>query len=106
MQSFLKSAIPISFLMALIFFACTKHRDPIIAQPYTGPVSPLIASKEYFWRYTWQKDFANGYEIMNVDSWRLTDSAINKGIKIYVAIETEWSRFERISQTLYDPFLP
>lgn len=98
-------------LTVTVISACSKHQDPIVTQPYTGPVvSPgfagdLMGNKEYFWKYSWQKDVANSYE-MKVNTWRLTDSTINRGVKVYVAIYTDWSPFERVPQTLHDVFLP
>ena len=62
-------------------------------------------NKEYFWKYSWQKDSVNSYQMI-VNTWRLTDSAINRGVKVYVAIYTDWSPFERVPQTLHDVFLP
>jgi uncharacterized protein (UPF0305 family) len=42
-----------------------------------------------------------GHEI-HLDTWKLTDSTINKGINVYVAIWTEMTTFERIPLIFYD----
>lgn len=99
------------FLTALILSACAKHKVPLPASTYSvAPVFPgfggvPVDNKEYFWKYSWQKDSVNSYQMI-VNTWRLTDSAINRGVRVYVAIYTDWSPFERVPQTLHDVFLP
>jgi hypothetical protein len=59
---------------------------------------------QYFWDNPWEKD-SNNY-VIKVESFRLTDSAISRGIEVYVAEYSDWSPFRQLPLTLYDPSLP
>lgn len=109
-NAFVKNSKEFIFFLSLSLSSCTKNREVAIPQTNPiptvtpGPAGMLMGNKEYFWGYAWQKDSAI-YE-MKVDTWRLTDSAINRGIKVYAAIYTDWSSFDQLPLTLTDVFLP
>lgn len=91
------------FVLIMIFASCHKEKGVIMDPPVQPPQVSMIGDREYFYGIPWNKD-SSGYE-MNLDAWRLTGAAINKGIKIYVAIYTDWSSFFPLPMTLSDPFL-
>ena len=101
----MKIRVPyLSFLVVLIiiFVSCKKEKESITYPP-APPQVPVSVNREYFWGIPWQKD-SSGY-VMNLDLGRLTDTAINRGVKVYVAIYSDWSFFYQLPQTLSDPFL-
>jgi len=95
-------------VLALIvtIVACRKDREPQPHSPISPPQAPpqpsgfIVGNKEYFWTEGWHKT-STGYEI-NLNTWRLTDSTISKGINVSVAMWTEMTIFERIPSTFYD----
>lgn len=61
----------------------------------------LINNREYFWAESRQRT-ANSLEMV-LQTQQLTDSIINKGLKVGVAIYADSSRFETLPVTLDDP---
>jgi len=86
--------------------ACRKDKEPQRYYPVSPPQAPpqpsgfIVGNKEYFWGEAWHKTSA-GYKI-NLNTWKLTDSTISKGINVSVAMWTEMTIFERIPMTFYD----
>lgn len=89
-------------LVTLLFIvSCSKPE----IHPIDRPVFPPFDLKsEYFRAQAWQK-ISTGYQ-MSIQSSRLTDSAMNKGVKVSVALYSDWSTFYLIPSTLYDQDLP
>jgi hypothetical protein len=83
-----------------VVFSCSKKGSPLIDRPTVSP-SPFEANREYYWGNAWQKTIM-GYEMI-IPSSRLTDSVINKGIRVGLAIYSSWSVFQTLPVTLYDP---
>ena len=99
----------LSFLLTLIISISSCNKSPeVTTYPLPpGPATPpatIVIDKEYFWGSSWQKTSV-GYE-MKLNSPALTDSALNRGINVRVAIYTDWSMFNLLPLTLYDQFLP
>jgi hypothetical protein len=102
------------FLVLQILSASTAFHFTSCKKPGYGTISgasdPLPPpsysdlNREYYWGRQWRKD-SNDYEI-KIEASRLTDSALNKGIKVYVAIYSDWSFFEQMPLTLNDADLP
>ena len=63
----------------------------------------IIGNKEFFYSIPWKKD-SSGFK-MELDTRRLTDTVINKGVNVSLAINTDWSPFRQLPLTLNDPFL-
>jgi hypothetical protein len=88
--------------------SCFKDGVRMTNPPPPGPPQTssgfIIGNKEFFYGIPWQKD-SNGFE-MEMDTWRLTDIAINKRINVSLAIYTDWSSFRQLPFILSDPFLP
>lgn len=101
MKSRYKSFIwPMAVFM--IITSCDKSAVTPPAQVNTTSSPPFTAlDREYFWGLSWQKT-SNGYE-MKIQTPRLTDSAINNGIKVGVAIYSDWSVFDVLPFTINDP---
>ena len=87
----------------LLIVSCSKPEIHPIDRPVFPP-SPFDLKSEYFRAQAWQK-ISTGYQ-MSIQSSRLTDSAINKGIKVSVALYSDWSTFYLIPSTIYDQDLP
>ena len=74
--------------------------------PINNPSSPsqpsgiIVGNREYFWGNAWHRT-SNGYAI-NLNTWRLSDSAINRGINIHVAFWTEMTTFEKTPLAFYN----
>ena len=89
--------------------SCGKEDAPIpnapTPPPLPVPVTPAgpvaHGNQDYFWGYPWSKTSA-GYEI-KLRTDRLTQDAINRGIKVHVAIWTEMSTFFPIPSRYYEP---
>ena len=64
----------------------------------------LPSNREYFWDQSWQKT-STGYE-MKLQTQRLTDSVINQGIQVSLAIYSEMTVFEILPSMINDPSLP
>jgi hypothetical protein len=88
----------------LLICSCSKEPTPVSIDRPNIPPPPPVPVKEYFWEKAWQKT-GNDFEI-KLQSPALTDSAINKGIKVQVAIYTDWSLFNDIPLTLTEIGLP
>lgn len=86
------------FALLIITFSCSKSKSLPMPDRPIEPLPGYMVNREYFWRHYWQKT-ATGYEMI-LRSSALTDSAINKGIKVHVAIESEMMPFERLPVTL------
>jgi len=99
--------VNILILSVLIISSCSKDVE-LKTNPNPNPTpsfpSGIInGNKEYFWGRLWQQT-SDGQEIF-VETWRLTDSAINNGITIYAAIYNDWSSFHPLPLTLNEPGL-
>jgi len=83
--------------------SCKKDTYP---KPGWRPNNPaprsgyLVDNKEYFWGVNWHKT-STGYET-DFDTGNLTDSAINRGVTVYVAMWTEMTTFQQIPSIFYD----
>jgi hypothetical protein len=62
----------------------------------------IIGNREFFYGIPWQKD-SSGFK-MELDTRRLTDTVIKKGVNVSLAINTDWSSFRQLPLTLNDPF--
>lgn len=96
----------IAYLAALftIIISCNKdigERTNPIQGPSPQTIVYAVDNKEYFWNQPWQKT-STGYEI-KIQTTSLTDSAINKGISVGLAIYSDWSVFETLPFTIDDP---
>lgn len=91
-------------VLCIVISSCKKDTSPKIPPPSSQtPAQPsgyVVGNREYFWGEGWKKT-SSGYE-MHLDTWRLTDSAISKGINVYVAMWTEMTVFESIPSIFYD----
>jgi hypothetical protein len=97
-------------VIGLTLAASCDKEDPPIPNPRptllpapvpVTPVGPVAhGNQDYFWGYPWSKTSA-GYEI-KLRTDRLTQDAINKGIKVHVAIWTEMSTFFPIPSRYYE----
>ena len=97
-----KSTLVVSLVIVFMaVVACSKKHEEILTQ--TPPAPTHGDNKEYFWGLGWQKT-TSGYEI-NLESPQLTDSAINKGIRVEVAIFTDWSVFRQLPLTFSEASL-
>ena len=78
-------------VLSLSFTSCKKEKEITIpvSIPPTQPGGMLNGNEEYFWGNPWQKN-VNDYE-MKIETARLTDLALNSGIKVYAAIYSDWS---------------
>jgi len=96
----------LSLLIALLIITSSCSKSTSLPKPdrATEPLPPFMLNREYFWRHPWQKT-STGYEMI-LRASALTDSAINKGIKVHVAIESEMMPFERLPVTLNYAFFP
>ena len=106
-----KKGIIIMLLASFLFASCTKEEK---LPPYTVitssplPVSPIPThsgpfvhgNRDYFWALPWHKT-PRGYEI-HLNTTRLTNDQINKGISVSVAIWTEMTVFDAIPLTFYE----
>ena len=96
----------LSYLVVLLITiaSCSKDKEVRTYPPASVVSSPpsgfIVGNKEYFWARPWHKT-SRGYEI-HLDTWKLTDSTINKGINLYVAIWTEMTTFDSIPLTFYE----
>lgn len=89
----------VSFLIALLItFSCSKNKGLPINDRPIEPLPPYMVNREYFWGQGWQKT-VTGYE-MKLSTQRLTDSSINKGIRVHVTIDSEMIPFEPLPVTL------
>lgn len=91
----------LSFLTALLIItsSCSKNESLPLTDRPVEPLPTYMVNREYFWRHYWQKT-STGYEMI-LHASALTDSAINKGIKVHVAIDSEMMPFEQLPATLY-----
>ena len=100
-----------SFLVLLVIanIFCSKHPE-VIGGPGPNPPAPapptgmLRGDKEFFFGRTWEKT-SSGFE-MKLATSMLTDSAIRRGIDVYVAIYWDWSPYNKLPVTLNDIDLP
>ena len=90
-------------VLIMIFASCHKEKANTTGGPVQPPQVPVISNREYFYNIPWHRD-SSSYE-MELDLQRLTDTAIRRGVKVYVAIYTDWSFFYQLPQTLNDPFI-
>jgi len=93
--------------ITLLFMAiagCSKDPEPVPLRDRLGPPPPRSPYQEIFWGKKWQK-ITGGYEI-KVQSTSLTDSVINKGISVFVALITDWTPFYQVPSTMSDISLP
>jgi hypothetical protein len=82
----------------LIIGACNKDEVAMPTPPAGLPAYTYPG--EIFWAVPWNKT-ATGYEIV-LNSKRLTQAAINKGVDVSVALWTEMTPFMQIPTTTYD----
>ena len=92
------------FISVIIFLSCSKNGGLKTNPTPSFPSGMVIGNKEYFWRSSWQKT-SEGQEIL-VETWRLSDSAINRGVTIHAAIYSDWSPFNPLPLTLHELGLP
>jgi hypothetical protein len=90
-------------LIFTVIVSCSKKENSPAGTP-TINLPPFQVNREYYWANAWQKT-ATGYEMI-IEPLRLTDSAINKGIRVHVAIESEMDPFERLPITLNYAYYP
>ena len=90
--------------LSLTALFCRKEKD---ARPYSPPSTGLpppsgyvVDNKEYFWAVVWHKT-TRGYET-DLDTGRLTDSTINRGVNVSVAMWTEMTTFQQVPSIFYD----
>ncbi len=95
----------LSCLVALmiIIASCFKDGEGMTPDPSQTQSEIIIDKKEFFYGIPWQKD-SSGFK-MELDSWRLTDTVINKRVSVSLAIYTDWSSFCPIPFTLSGPDL-
>lgn len=92
-------------VLFVVINSCHKY-DEVRADwniPIGNPAPGTPASsvhRDYYWGLTWQQT-ARGYEIA-IDSWKITDSAINRGINVHLAIFTEMTTFQKLPLSFYD----
>jgi len=89
--------------LSLTALSCRKEKDTKPYLPSTGlppPSGYVVDNKEYFWGVFWHKT-TRGYET-DLDTSRLTDSTISKGVNVYVAMWTEMTTFQQIPSIFYD----
>ena len=86
----------------LFIISCSKQEIHPIDRPVFLP-SPFELKMEYVWAQPWQKT-STGQQ-MAIQSLRLTDSAIRKGITVSVAFESEMSVFEKLPTIINYPWL-
>ena len=93
----------LSSLIAVLIItsSCSKSKSLPTPDRHVAPQWPFMVNRDYFWGEGWQKT-ATGYE-MKLPTQRLTDSAINKGIRVGLAIFSDWSGFETLPFTIDDP---
>lgn len=89
-----------AFVGVIFFISCYKEKHFPIDRPIDNS-QYFINNREYFWAQSWQRS-ANGYEMI-LQTQMLTDSVINRGIKVGVAVYSERSRFEILPVTINDP---
>ena len=87
----------VAFVGVSFIISCKKEEHLAIDRPIDNS-QYFINNREYFWAQSWQRS-PNGYE-MTLQTQMLTDSVINKGIKVGVAIYSEMSRFEPLPVTI------
>jgi hypothetical protein len=96
---------PFSYLLALLLAITSCSKDPGVTSPPNPSIPPPIpVNREYFWDQRWNAT-SRGYEI-HLDTWNLTQQEINRGIDVYVALSTEMSLFNKIPNSVLEPFFP
>ena len=95
----------VSCLVGLMITIASCFKDGKEMMPYTSQMpSEIIPDNiEFFYGIPWQKD-SSGFT-MELDTRRLTDTVINKGVNVSLAINADWSSFRQLPLTLTDPFL-
>jgi hypothetical protein len=99
MKKFFFGLFLLVFAGSAILLSCKKENLTITDHISDPP--PFVPDRDYFWGQPWQKT-STGYE-MKLQASRLTDSAINKGIRVGLAIYSDWSNFETLPFTINDP---
>jgi hypothetical protein len=81
--------------------SCSKQIEHPSYQTLPAPlITPIVSNQEIFWAQPWRAT-QRGYEI-DVYPALLTDSAINKGVDVGVAIYSEMTTFETLPRAFYE----
>ena len=78
-------------VLSIIVLSCSKddHVKSTPPPPILNP--PPKDKKEYFWGQTWDTT-SRGY-VININTARLTQAEINKGINVGIAVYSDWDPF-------------
>jgi hypothetical protein len=86
-------------LILTIVTSCSKNPEPDRPNPAVV-LPPSPPDREYFWVQRWDST-SRGYEI-HLNIARLTQTEINRGIDVGVAVYSDWDPFVKIPFDYYD----
>jgi hypothetical protein len=93
------------FAFFVLLAACKKEAGlkDLSSNP-TLPYSSIDHNQEYFWMRGWTKLSGNKYKSI-INTSRLTDTVLNRGISVWVAVYSDWDPFEQLPFTSNNSFL-